>query len=85
MLQSYGSFLNNPQVNYGSGALIFYYFAHMDGEKDGAALLEFCKALKSGKKGEEALEALRAGRTWKELEESITDSWRSRGVRFIFP
>lgn len=84
MLQSYGSFLQKPQINYGSGALIFYYFAHMDGEKDGAALLEFCKALKSGKKGEDALQALLAGRTWAELEESISNSWRSRGVRFTF-
>ena len=84
MLQPYASFLANPQINYGSGALIFYYFAHMDGEKDGAALLAFCKALKAGKKGEEALEALLAGRSWKELEKSITDSWRSRGVRFSF-
>lgn len=84
MLQSYASFLSKPQINYGSGALIFYYFAHMDGEKDGAALLAFCKALKGGKKGEEALEALLAGRTWKELEKSISDSWRSRGVRFNF-
>lgn len=37
MTQDYGSFLSNAQVNYGSAALIFYYFAHMDGEGEGAS------------------------------------------------
>ena len=84
MNQSYGQFLANPQVNYGCGALIFYYFAHMDGDKDAANLIAFCKALKEGKKGDEAFEALLAGRTWDQLEEDIKRGWSSRGAKFEF-
>ena len=84
MNQSYGQFLANPQVNYGCGALIFYYFAHMDGDKDATNLIAFCKALKEGKKGDGAFEALLAGRTWDQLEEDITRGWSSRGAKFEF-
>lgn len=84
MNQPYSNFLADAQVNYGSAALIFYYFAHMDGEKDGAALKAFCVALKEGKRDEEALEALRAGRSYEELQEQITKAWRGRGVKFTF-
>lgn len=84
MSQSYGDFLNNPQVNYGSGALIFYYFAHMDGDGDAANLISFCKALKEGKKGDEAFDALLAGRSWDKMEEDIVAGWRSRGAKFEF-
>jgi hypothetical protein len=82
--QSYGEFLNDAMKNYGAAALMFYYFAHMDGDEDGKNMLEFCKALKAGKKGEEALAILLAGRTYDELQGEIAKKWGSRGVDFQF-
>ncbi|MFT5466316.1 MAG: hypothetical protein ACI8UO_001415 [Verrucomicrobiales bacterium] len=84
MNQSYANFLANAQVNYGSAALVFYYFAHMDGDKEGSNLKAFCLALREGKRGEEAIEALRAGRTYEEMEAELTKAWRGRGVKFTF-
>ena len=84
MHQPYDQFVANPQINYGCGALIFYYFAHMDGDKDAANLIAFCKALKEGKKGDEAFDALLAGRTWDQLEEDIKRGWSSRGAKIEF-
>ncbi len=81
MMQSYDSFLSNPQVNYGMGALVTYYFFHMDGERDAARIKNFLKALKAGKKQDEAFDVLLDGRTWDELEEDITKGWRSKGVK----
>lgn len=85
MQQSYGSFLANPQVNYGCGALITYYFFHMDGEKDAARIKKALATFKEGKKPEEAYAALLDGRTWDEMEKDITNAWRGRGVKFNFP
>ncbi|WP_278620958.1 hypothetical protein, partial [Ectopseudomonas oleovorans] len=58
--------------------------AHMDGDKDAANMLAFCKALKEGKQGEEAHAALLNGRSWDQMEQDIIDSWRGRGVKFEF-
>ncbi len=80
-LQPYSQFLADPQVNYGMGALITYYFFHMDGNKDAARIKAMLKAMKQGKKGEEALAVLLDGRSYTELEEEITAAWRSRGMR----
>ena len=82
--QDYGSFVGNAQLNYGLGALVVYYFFHMDGEKDAANIKNFLKGLKEGKKVPEMYEPLLAGRTWDEMEADITKSWRSRGVRINF-
>lgn len=79
--QSYSSFLDNPQVNYGVGALVVYYFFHMDQNKDAANIKEFLKTLKTGADGEAAMEALLNGRTIEKLEADITKAWRSRGVK----
>jgi hypothetical protein len=46
--------------------------------------INFCKAIKAGKKGDEAFAALLAGRTWDELEEDIKRGWSSRGAKFEF-
>lgn len=84
MTMEYDSFLANPQLNYGLGALVVYYFFHMDGEKDAANVKNFLKGLKEGKKIPEMHEPLLAGRSWEELEEDIHRAWRSRGVRINF-
>lgn len=83
-VQSYDSFLSNAHLNYGLGALIVYYYFHMDGEKDAANIKEYLKGLKAGKKAPEMFEPLLAGRSWDEMEADITKSWRSRGVRINF-
>ena len=83
-MQSYESFLSNPQLSYGLGALIVYYYFHMDGNKDAANIKAFLKALKEDKKPPEVFEPLLAGRTWDEMEGAITQGWRSRGVKINF-
>ncbi|MEC5128080.1 hypothetical protein VSU19_15040 [Verrucomicrobiales bacterium BCK34] len=82
--QDYGSFVANAQLNYGLGALVVYYFFHMDGEKDAANIKNFLKGLKEGKKIPEMYEPLLAGRSWDEMEADITRGWRARGVRINF-
>lgn len=82
--QDYWSFVANSQLNYGLGALVVYYFFHMDGDKDASNIKNFLKGLKEGKKVPEMYEPLLAGRTWDEMEADITKSWRSRGVRINF-
>jgi len=84
MLQPYSSFTGNSQINYGMGLLITYYYFHWDGKKDRANITAFLKALKEGKRGEEALKVLLNGRSWEEMEKAISKAWRSRGVRIKF-
>ena len=84
MTQSYQSFVENSRLNYGLGALVVYYYFHMDGDKDAANIKSFLKALKGGKKVPEVFEPLLAGRSWEEMEADITKSWRSRGVKINF-
>lgn len=82
--QSYESFVGNSNFNYGMGALVVYYYFHMDEEKDAANIKNFLKGLKEGKTGEEMFVPLLAGRSWEEMEDAITKGWRSRGVRIEF-
>ena len=84
MLMSYSNFTANGNFNYGFGALVTYYFLHMDNDGDRKNINAFLKALMEGKRGEEALNVLLAGRSFDELEEAITKSWRSRGVKIKF-
>lgn len=84
MLQSYGSFLEQPQLSYGCGLLITTYFLHMDGDGDGKRIKAFLKALHEGQDGEKALEVLLDGRTFKQLEEDLTKAWSRKGVDFTF-
>ncbi len=83
-MQSYDSFLSNAQLSYGLGALLVYYYFHMDENKDAANIKGFLKALKEDKKPPEVFEPLLAGRTWDEMEAAITQGWRSRGVKINF-
>lgn len=83
-MQDYDSFTANGNLNYGLGALVVYYFFHMDGEKDAANIKAFLKALKEEKTPPQLFEPLLAGRTWDEMEADITQGWRSRGVKINF-
>lgn len=82
MLQSYSSFISNGNYNYGLGALITYYFFHM--EPDRRNINSFLKALKKGDTGEDALKALLNGRTFDQLESDISRAWRASGVDIHF-
>ncbi len=84
MLQPYDKFTDTPQINYGSALLITTYFLHLDGNKDGARLKTFLKALREGKEGEEALAVLLDGRSFEEMEKEIAKGWGSKGVDFTF-
>ena len=84
MLQSYANFVGNANFNYGMGLLITYYYFHWDNDGDRSNMNAFLKALKEGKKGDEALNVLLNGRSWDEMEKQIMKAWRSRGVRITF-
>lgn len=84
MTQPYEKFTGDPQINYGCGLLITTYFIHFDGNKDGARLKAFLKALREGKEGDDAFAALLDGRTFDELEKDIAKAWGSKGVDFTF-
>ena len=84
MLQSYPSFLEQPQLNYGAGLLITTYFLHLDGEGDAKRIKGFLKALQRGESGEKSLDLLLDGRTFPELESDIIKAWSRKGVDFSF-
>lgn len=82
MMQSYESFIQNANFNYGVGLLLTYYFFHM--EDDRSNIVAFLKALKEGKSGQEAVDVLLNGRTYNELEEQVSRAWKSRGIKISF-
>ena len=84
MMQSYASFSANGNFNYGIGLLVTYYYCHWDGDGDAKRLQNFLKALKQGKRGDDALKVLLDGRSWDEMEEEIAKAWRSRGIKLNF-
>jgi hypothetical protein len=84
MLQSYGEFVANTQLNYGGALLVTYYFMQMDGDGDARRLKAFLRKLREGEHGEVALAALLDGRTFQALEEEIARAWKRRGVELAF-
>jgi len=84
MLQSYESFTEQAQLNYGCSLLITNYFLHMDGEGDAKRMKTYLKALTDGKDAEKSLDLLLDGRSFEELEKAITKGWGSKGVDFTF-
>ncbi len=84
MLQDYSAFREQPQLNYGSSLLITYYFLQMDGDGDAKRIKAFLKALREGKKGEDALAVLLDGRSWEQLSKEISKAWSRRGVDLTF-
>ncbi len=84
MLQSYASFLQNPQISYGGSLLITTYFFQMDGEGDAKRIKAFLKALQAGTDGEQALDFLLDGRSFEKLEQDLVKAWSRKGVDFTF-
>ncbi|MDG1357971.1 MAG: hypothetical protein P8P36_07240 [Akkermansiaceae bacterium] len=82
MLQSYESFTQDANFNYGLGLLMTYYIFHMEDDRTNA--VAFLKALKKGKRGQEAVDALLNGRSYEQLEEQIAKAWKPRGVKISF-
>lgn len=82
MTQTYPQFTSNGNFNYGFGALMTYYFLHL--EDDRTNINSFLSALNDGKQGEEALKALLNGRSFGELEKDIAKAWKSKGVDITF-
>ncbi len=84
MLQDYRSFSRNGNYNYGIGLLLTYYYCHWDGDGDAENLKNFLKALKQGKRGDDALKVLLDGRSWDEMEKAIAKAWSGRGIKLAF-
>jgi hypothetical protein len=85
MLQPYSAFAGpKANFNYGCGLLISNYFFHMDGEGDAKRIKAFLKAMKAGKRGEEALAVLLDGRTWEQLQAEITAAYAKEKVTITF-
>jgi len=71
--------------NYASSNLLLTYFARLDGEGDGAGLVEYLKAVSSGMKRDEAAEThLLRDRSFDELQEDVAKAWRSEGLKLTF-
>jgi hypothetical protein len=86
MLMGYSQFSDSQRANfnYGFGLILTTYFLHLDGEGDAARAKNFLKALREGKKGEQAVAVLLDGRSYKELEEAVSKAWRRKGVDMDF-
>jgi SLA1 homology domain 1, SHD1 len=84
MLQTYEHFKETAQLSYGSGLLLTNYFLHMDGDGDAKRTKAFLKALRDGKKGQDALDVLLDGRTYEQLQKEFTKAYDSKGIDFAF-
>jgi hypothetical protein len=84
MLQSYSHFKETGQLSYGCSLLLTNYFLHMDGDGDAKRTKAFLKALRSGKKGQEAIDVLLDGRTFEQLQKEFVKAYDSKGIDFTF-
>lgn len=84
MLQDYGNFMRDPQINYGCSLLITHYFLQMDGDGDAGRIKLFLKALRDGKTGEDVIAVLLNGRSYEQLGEEISKAWGRRGIKLSF-
>ncbi len=81
----YSSFTGtDANKNYGLALMLTTYFLHLDGEGDAARMKDFLKALRDGKKGQEAIDVLLGGRSYAQMEEAISKGWRRKGVKIEF-
>lgn len=79
--------MGGGSANYNSANVLTYYFLKLDGDGDGANLVEYLKALVSG--DPEAVKSAQAefllrGRSYETLEKDIADAWRSEGLKIEF-
>ena len=69
---------------YGYSLIVFYYFAKLEGAKDGEKLRRYAEALHSGRSEVEARKHLLAGRTWRQLEADMVKAWNLKGLTLHF-
>lgn len=74
--------------NYDSANILAYYFLRLDGEGNGAHLVEFLKEITSGNRGDDGKLArekhLLRERSYEQLEKDLADAWRSEGLKIEF-
>lgn len=83
MTNSYSGFQRTP-LAYPYGLVVFYYFAKLDGNKDGASLRAYVDALHRDKSEAEARKLLLRGRSWDQLEADMTRAWGLKGLKLKF-
>ena len=83
MTTSYADFGKSSHA-YAYALLVFYYFAELEGNKDGEKLRRYAEALHSGRSETEARKHLLAGRSWSELESDIAKAWNLKGLTLQF-
>ncbi|MDP0492100.1 MAG: hypothetical protein Q7Q71_13710 [Verrucomicrobiota bacterium JB023] len=83
MESDYDTFLDLPH-SYPYSLLLFYFLAHMDGERDGQTLRDYVQVLHSGGDESTARKAILAGRDYKTLEKLLTNSWAQHGIYLNF-
>lgn len=75
-------------INYGSAALLTYYFYHMDGAGDAANMIAFLRGLENAKSYEEEAELvekhLLRNRTYAQLAENVKSAFRKEGLEITF-
>lgn len=79
----------NWNFNYGFALLLTTYFCHFDGDGDAARLKNFLKKVhklngRSDFTEDAFYEELLDGRTWEELQDSISESWKRKGIEITF-
>jgi hypothetical protein len=77
-------FYKKMNFNYGCGLLLVYYFAELDGERDGKLLRDCFKAMHDGARGEDARKVLLNGRTYEQLETEFALAMRKAGAKITF-
>lgn len=74
--------------NYNSASVLTYYFLRLEGEGNGAHLVDFLQDITSGNRGDSYEEAqknhLIRERSYAELEEALAKAWRSEGLKIEF-
>jgi hypothetical protein len=84
-LMDYDDFTGGEaNFNYGFGLLLTTYFLHLDGEGDAVRKKSFLKALRAGKKGQNALDTLLDVRSFEEMENQISKAWKRKGIEIKF-
>ncbi len=72
-------------INYASAGLLVTYFYRLDGEKDGANMIAFMRAVEGGKDYKEATaEHLLRGRDYAQLEKDVAAALKKEGLMVTF-
>lgn len=80
---SYNQFLATEH-SYPYALMLFYYFAKLEGKKDGAILKAYTKALQRDQPEILAQKILLNGNTWEQLEKDLAQAWNQMGIRIQF-